>query len=177
MTIVIRTTVAPQSLAAAVQETVKTLDRTVPVSGVVSMDQVITDTLWQQRFNLQLIGLFAGLALVLAAVGLYGVMSYSVAQRTREVGLRMALGAQRRDVIKLIVGQGMRLALCGVGIGLLGAFALTRLLATLLFGVKPTDLLTFTSVAVCLLAVAFVACYVPARRATKVDPLEALRYE
>jgi putative ABC transport system permease protein len=141
------------------------------------MDQVITDTLWQPRFNLQLIGLFAGLALVLAAVGLYGVISYSVAQRTHEVGLRMALGAQRRDVIKLVVRQGMALALIGVAAGLLGAFALTRLLGSLLFGVTPTDAVTFVSVVLGLLAVALLACYIPARRATKVDPLVALRYE
>jgi putative ABC transport system permease protein len=177
MSVVIRTTVAPRSLANAVQETIRGLDRTVPVSNVVSMDQVVTDTLWQPRFNLQLIGLFAGLALVLAAVGLYGVISYSVAQRTHEVGLRMALGAQRGDVIKLVVRQGMALALIGVAAGLLGAFALTRLLVNLLFGVTPTDVATFVSVTLCLLAVALIACFIPARRATKVDPLVALRYE
>jgi putative ABC transport system permease protein len=177
MTMVVRTTVAPQSLATAVQETVKSLDRTLPVSNVVSMDQVVSDTLWQPRFNLQLIGLFAGLARVLAAIGLYGVISYSVAQRTHEVGLRMALGAQRRDVIKLVVGQGMTLALIGVATGLLGAFAVMRLLSNLLFGVTPTDAVTFVSVALSLLAVALIACYIPARRATKVDPLVALRYE
>ena len=108
------------SLAAAAQETVRSLDRNLPVSNVVSMEQVIADALWQQRFNLQLIGLFAGLALVLAAIGLYGVMSYSVAQRTHEVGLRMALGAQRGDVIKLVVRQGMKLALVGCGVGFAG---------------------------------------------------------
>ena len=177
MTMVVRANVAPQSLATVVQETVKSLDRTVPVSNVVSMDQVVIDTLWQPRFNLQLISLFAGLALALAAIGLYGVMSYSVAQRTHEVGLRMALGAQRPDVIKLVVGQGMTLALFGVAAGLLGAFALTRLLSNLLFGVTPTDAVTFVSVALCLLAVALIACYIPAQRATKVDPLVALRYE
>lgn len=177
MTMVIRTTVDPQSLTKAVQETVKGLDPTLPVSNLVSMDQVVNDTLWQPRFSLQLIGLFAGLALVLAAVGLYGVMSYSVTQRTREVGLRLALGAQPGDVVSLVIRQGMTLALIGLAAGLLGAFALTRLLANLLFGVTPTDAVTFASVALGLLAVAFVACYIPARRAAKVDPLEALRYE
>jgi putative ABC transport system permease protein len=177
MTIVVRSTAAPQGLAAAVQATVKALDRNVPVSNVVTMDQVISDTLWQPRFNLQLIGLFAGLALVLAAIGLYGVMSYSVAQRMHEVGLRMALGAQRGDVIKLVVRQGMTLAVIGLAAGLVGAFALTRLLANLLFGVTPTDTVTFVSVSGVLLVVALVACLIPAHRATRVDPLVALHYE
>jgi putative ABC transport system permease protein len=177
MTVVVRTAVAPSSLANAVQETGRSLDHSVAVSNVVSMENVITDTLWQQRFNLQLIGLFAALALILAAIGLYGVMSYSVAQRTHEVGLRMALGAQRGDVIRMVVRQGMVLALIGVVAGLLGAFAVTRLLASLLFGVTPTDPITFAGVALGLLSVAAVACYFPARRATKVDPLVALRYE
>jgi predicted permease len=177
MTIVVRTTVEPRSLAAAAQETVRTLDRNLPVSNVVTMEQVIADTLWQQRFNLQLIGLFAGLALVMAAVGLYGVMSYSVAQRTQEVGLRMALGAQQRDVMKLMVGQGMKLALIGVASGLLISIGLTRLMTKLLFGVSATDLTTFAVIATGLTLVAMVACWIPARRATKVDPMIALRYE
>jgi predicted permease len=177
MTIVARTNVSPSSLSTAVHDAVKSQDPSVAVSNVVTMDNVITDTLWQQRFNVQLIALFAALALVLAAIGLYGVMSYSVAQRTHEVGLRMALGAQRGDVIRMVVRQGMVLALIGVGAGLVGAFAVTRLLATLLFGIKPTDPVTFAGVALCLLGVAFIACYLPARRATKVDPLVALRYE
>jgi predicted permease len=177
MTLVIRTTVAPQSLATGVQETVRSLNRNLPVSGVVSMEQVIADTLWQQRFNLQLIGLFAALALVLAAIGLYGVMSYSVAQRTHEVGLRMALGAQRRDVLKLIVGQGMKLALLGVGSGLLASVALTRLMTKLLFGVSATDVTTYTVIAGLLTLVALLACWLPARRAAQVEPLTALRYE
>jgi putative ABC transport system permease protein len=177
MTLVVRTTIAPQSVAPAIEDTVKALDRNLPVTNVVSMDQVIADTLWQPRFNLQLIGLFAGLALLLAAIGLYGVMSYTVAQRTHEVGLRMALGAGRGDVVKLLVTQGMKLALAGVGLGLAAAFALTRLMTSLLFEVKPTDAATFTVVSVSLFLVALFACYFPARRATKVDPLVALRYE
>ena len=177
MTVVVRTTVEPQALATAVQETVRTLDRRVPVSNVVSMEQVIGDALWQQRFNLQLIGLFAGVALVLAAVGLYGVMSYSVTHRTQEVGVRMALGAQSRDVVKLVVGQGMKMALLGVALGLLVSVALTRLMTTLLFEVSATDLTTFAVIAVLLILVALLACWIPARRATKVDPMVALRYE
>jgi putative ABC transport system permease protein len=177
MTLVIRTTVEPQSLAAAAQETVRSLDRNLPVSSVVTMEQVIADTLWQPRFNLQLIGIFAALAMTLAAIGLYGVMSYSVAQRTREVGLRMALGARRRDVLKLVVGQGMKLALAGVALGLLAAVALTRLMEKLLFEVSATDFSTFALIALSLTIVALLACWIPARRAAKVDPMVALRCE
>jgi putative ABC transport system permease protein len=177
MTLVIRTTVEPQSLAVAAQETVRSLDRNLPVSSVVTLEQVIADTLWQPRFNLQLIGIFAALAMTLAAIGLYGVMSYSVAQRTREVGLRMALGARRRDVLKLVVGQGMKLALAGVASGLLAAVALTRLMEKLLFEVSATDFSTFVLIAVLLIIVALLACWIPARRAAKVDPMVALRCE
>ncbi|MFL6276649.1 MAG: ABC transporter permease [Blastocatellia bacterium] len=177
MTIVVRTTVEPASLAAAMQEKVRTMDAGLPVSNVVSMEQVIADTLWQPRFNLQLIGVFAGVALLLAAIGLYGVMSYSVAQRTQEIGLRMALGAQGRDVLKMVVGQGMRLALLGVTLGLIASAALTRVMTGLLFGVSATDPTTFAGVALILALVALGACFVPARRATRVDPMVALRYE
>ena len=177
MTFVIRTTIEPRSLAATVQETVRALDRSLPVSSVVTMEQVIADALWQPRFNLQLIGLFAGVALVLAAVGLYGVMSYSVAQRTHEVGLRMALGAQRSDVIKLVLRQGMKLTLLGVTLGLFASAALTRLMANLLFAVSATDTRTFAAIVLVLVGVALVACLLPARRATRVDPMIALRYE
>jgi putative ABC transport system permease protein len=177
MTIVVRTAIEPQSLAKTAEETVRSLDRNLPVSSVVTMEQVIADTLWQPRFNLQLIGIFAALAMTLAAIGLYGVMSYSVAQRTREVGLRMALGARRRDVLKLVVGQGMKLALAGVALGLLAAVALTRLMEKLLFEVSATDFSTFAVIAVLLIIVALLACWIPARRATKVDPMVALRCE
>jgi putative ABC transport system permease protein len=177
MTLVIRTTVEPQSLGRIAEDTVRSLDRNLPVSGVVTMEQVIADTLWQQRFNLQLIGIFAALAMALASIGLYGVMSYSVAQRAREVGLRMAMGADRLDVLKLVVGQGMKLALAGVALGLLASVALTRLMEKLLFGISATDFSTFAVISVLLTFVAFVACLIPARRATTVDPMIALRYE
>ncbi len=177
MTIVIRAAVEPQSLARSAEETVRSLDRNLPVSGVVTMEQVIADTLWQPRFNLQLIGIFASLAMTLAAIGLYGVMSYSVAQRAREVGLRMALGAQRGDVMKLVVGQGMKLAFAGVASGLLASVALTRLMERLLFEVSATDFSTFALISALLTIVALLACWIPARRATKVDPMIALRCE
>ncbi len=177
MTIVVRTSVEAQSLAVAAQEAVRAINRNLPVSNVATMEQVVADTLWQPRFNLQLIGLFAGVALTLAAIGLYGVMSYSVAQRTREVGLRMALGAQRHDVLKLVVGQGMKLAVLGVAMGLAASVALTRLMEKLLFEVSATDFTTFAVIAGLLTLVALLACWVPARRAAKVDPMIALRHE
>ena len=177
MTIVIRTTNETKSLGPTARATVRATDPSLPISNVVTMEQVIADALWQPRFNLQLIGLFAGAALVLAAIGLYGIMSYTVAQRTHEVGLRLALGAQRRDVIGLILKQGVKLILPGVTIGLLASAALTRLMTNLLFGVSATDAKTFTVIAAVLVGVALLACFVPARRATKVDPMVALRYE
>jgi putative ABC transport system permease protein len=135
------------------------------------------DSIVIRKFFMLLLLVFAGLALILAAVGIYGVMSYVASQRTYEIGIRMALGAQTRDVLKLIIGNGMALALIGVVAGLAGAFTLTRLMASLLFGVSATDTITFLIVSVGLTLVALVACYIPARRATKVDPLVALRYE
>jgi putative ABC transport system permease protein len=138
---------------------------------------VAAESVAARSFNMVLVGLFAVLALVLAAVGIYGVMSYAVTQRTQEIGIRMALGASATDVLKLIIKNGLTLTLIGVLIGVAGAIALTRLLATMLFGVTPTDSLTFVAVSLVLIVVALLACYLPARRATKVDPLVALRYE
>jgi putative ABC transport system permease protein len=141
------------------------------------MDQVIAESVAQRRFAMLLLAAFAGLALLLALVGIYGVMAYSVTERTHEIGIRSALGATRRQILELVLGQAMVFTAAGIGLGLLGAAALTRLLATLLFEVKPIDAVTFASVAVLLAFVALLACLIPARRAARVDPMVALRYE
>jgi putative ABC transport system permease protein len=141
------------------------------------MDQRLAQSFSERRFHMILLGFFAGLALILSAVGIHGVMSYSVTQRTREIGIRIALGAERNHVLRLVLGHGLVLTLMGAGAGLAGAFALTRFLPSLLYGVHPTDAVTFTVVTVVLSAIAILACYIPARRATKVDPIVALRYE
>ncbi|MDQ2855220.1 MAG: ABC transporter permease [Acidobacteriota bacterium] len=177
MNVVIRTKNDPLALTTSVRKEVQTIDPDQPIAAVKSMDQWLSTAVAAPRYRTSLLGLFAALALVLAATGIYGVMSYSVTQRTHEIGVRMALGARQLDVLKLVVRQGMVLVLIGVGLGLAGAVALTRVLASLLFGVTARDPLTFVAVATLLAFVAFVACYIPARRATKVDPLVALRYE
>jgi putative ABC transport system permease protein len=165
----------PTTLVTAVRNAVRGIDPNQPIFGIKTMDQVMNETTAQRRLNTILLGVFAGLALVLAAVGIFGVMNYSVTQRTHEIGIRMALGAQRSDVLKLVVGQGMMLALIGVVAGLFGAYALTRLLATMLYGVSATDPVVFAAVAGLLGLVAVFACYWPAQRASRVLPTVALR--
>ena len=177
MTVVVRTRTNPLALAGILPGAVRSVNASVPVSSVASLEQIVANAVWQPRFNLIVIGLFAGLALALAAVGIYGVIAYSVKQRTQEIGIRMTLGAQRRDVLRLVVGQGMKLALAGVALGLAGALALAHVLAKLLFQTKPTDPMTLAGVVLVLVGVAFLACYLPARRASRVDPMVALRYE
>jgi putative ABC transport system permease protein len=156
---------------------VKAIDPDQPIYNPRTMDEIRAESVAPERLNLTLLSIFAGLALVLAIVGIYGVMSYSVTQRTHEIGIRMAIGARPRDVFTMILGHGMKLTLIGVGIGLLLAFALTRLMETMLFGVQPTDVPTFTGISVLLISVALLACYLPGRRATKVEPTISLRYE
>jgi predicted permease len=177
MTIVARTKSDPGAVAGSLRTALTSLDKSVPVYALKPMTEYLRDSLARRRFNLILLTAFGGVALALAAVGIYGVISYGVTQRTHEIGIRMALGAAKGDVLRLVVRQGMLMALGGVAIGLLASLALTRLMETLLFDVSVTDPLTFTVIALLLTSVALLACFVPARRATKVDPLVALRYE
>jgi putative ABC transport system permease protein len=174
---VVRASGDPLSLSAAVRSAVWDIDKDLPVSRVQTMEKVRAASIASQQFNLLLMGLFGCLALVLATTGIYGVTAYSVAQRTREIGIRLAIGAQTGDVLRLVMGQGMRLTVIGVAVGLAGAWASTRLMSSLLFGVSATDPVTFAIVSLLLTAVALLACYIPARRAMKVDPIIALRYE
>lgn len=177
MTVIIKGSSDPNQLISSVRAAVKQLDPDQPIYNPRTMYEIRAESVAGERLNLTLLSLFAGIALVLAIVGIYGVMSYSVTQRTHEIGIRMAIGARPRDVFKMILGQGMKLALIGVAIGLLLAFALTRLMATMLFGVEPTDMPTFAAISILLISVAVLACYLPGRRATKVEPTISLRYE
>ena len=177
MAFVVRTKTDPLSVSSAVRQAIWSIDKDLPFTEVQTMEQRLSQSFAGRRFHMILLGVFAGLALVLSLVGIYGVMSYAVAQRTREIGVRMALGAERLHVLRLVLGHGLVLTLIGVGLGLAGAFALTRFLASLLYGVGPTDPVTFAIVPLLLIVVAILACYLPAQRATKVDPLVALRYE
>jgi predicted permease len=172
-----RTEVEPLSLASAVRSQVWDLNKDQAVFNVRTMDQIVAQSVAARRFSMLLLTVFAVVALVLASIGLYGMMSYAVAQRTREIGVRMALGAQSSSVLKLVVGQGMKLAFAGVAVGLVTSIALTGTIKSLLFGVSATDPLTFAAITLLLAAVALLACWIPARRAMKVDPVIALRNE
>ncbi len=174
---VVRTASNPESMVQPVSGAIYSIDKEQALTDVRTMEQVLTKSLSDRRFNMTLLLAFAGVALVLAAVGVYGVMNYTVTLRRRELGIRMALGAETTDVLRLVLGQGLMLTLIGVGAGLISAYALTRLMASLLYGVTATDYLTFASVSAVLIAVGLAASYVPARRATKVNPTIALRTE
>jgi putative ABC transport system permease protein len=177
MTYVMRTNGDPMNLAAAARREIQAIDRDQPVADVRTMQSWINELTARSRFGTLLLSIFAGLALILAAIGIYGVMAYSVTQRTHELGIRIALGAKSRDVLKLILGRGFALTLVGIALGLVASFALTRLMSSLLFGVSATDPVTFGGLALLLTAVALAACYIPTRRALKVDPMVALRNE
>ena len=175
--LIVRSNVGTETMVPSLRAAVLAIDPNMAIYNIKTMEKVVSDSIAQPRFNMVLLAIFAGLALILASVGIYGVMSYSVTQRTQELGVRMALGAQRRDIFSLVLKQGIILALIGVAIGLAGAIGLSKALASVLYGVSATDPVTFISVAVIMLAVALVACFFPARKATKVDPLTAMRYE
>ncbi len=177
MSLVVRTSSPPNTLVSAVSGAVHEVDRQQPALDVITMDEMVANSLSHQRFNMLLLSAFSGLALLLAVIGIYSVLAYSVRRRMREIGVRMALGAQRGDILRMILGQGTRLALIGAGIGIAAALGLTRLMSSQLFGVTATDPVTFVSVAALIVLVALLACYIPARRATRVDPMIALRYE
>jgi putative ABC transport system permease protein len=175
MNVVIRTVLPPESLAPQIRRIVQAMDPTLPIVNLRSMTDVFDESLSRPRFLAQLLGVFAGLALLLAAIGTYGILSYSVTERRREIGIHMALGATRRNVLGMVLGQGMRLTIAGLVAGLAAAFVLTRLLQSQLFNVKPSDPMTIASVAAMIAAVALAACYIPASRATRVDPMVVLR--
>jgi len=175
MSLVVRTDGEPTALAGAVREGIRSIDKAVSNYNLKTMNEVVSASAASRRVPMLLLSAFAGVAMLLAMLGIYGVTSYYVTQRTHEIGVRMALGAQIVDVLKLVLSRAMALAVIGIGIGVVGAVALTRYLTTLLFGVKPIDVVTFVGVALILTLVVFFACLVPARRATKINPLEALR--
>jgi putative ABC transport system permease protein len=175
LSLVVRTAGEPTALAGSVREAIRTVDKAVPNYNLKTMNDVISTSAAPRRVPMLLLSAFAGIAMLLAMLGIYGVTSYYITQRTHEIGVRMALGAQIADVLKLVLKRAILLALIGIGFGIVGAVALTRYLTTLLFGVKPIDVVTFVGVAIVLAVVVLVACLVPARRAAKIDPLEALR--
>jgi ABC-type antimicrobial peptide transport system permease subunit len=177
MHLLVRTKDDPARLIEAARQAVWPVDRQLAIYSARTMETILANSTWQRRLWGVSISVFASLALALAAVGIYSVMSYLVGQRTREIGIRMALGAQRGDVLRLVIGQGLKLVVIGVAIGLIGSLTMTRVMASMLFGVSATDPMTFVGVALLLLVVAFLACWIPARRAAKVDPIIALRTE
>jgi putative ABC transport system permease protein len=177
MSLVVRAVADPSTLAAALHETVRTIDKDETLSKIRPLDDIVTSSVSQPRFSSLLMSLFAGLAVTLAAIGIYGVMAYSVSQRTNEIGIHMSLGAGQSDVLKMVVWQGMKLAMAGALIGIVGSVLFGRFLATMLYGVKPSDPFTFVLVSIGLFAVSLAANYIPARRAMRVDPMTALRYE
>ncbi|MGB6875323.1 MAG: ABC transporter permease [Candidatus Acidiferrales bacterium] len=177
MDAVLRTTQDPASISATARATVHSIDPDLPLADIEPLTDIVVDSMTGQRFAMLILGAFGAIALALAMIGMYGVISYGVAQRTQEIGIRIALGAQRRDVLQMVLGHGIRLAALGIGIGLAAAFGVTRLMGSFLYGVAATDPLTFVAVSLLLLAVALLACYIPARRAMRVDPMVALRYE
>ncbi len=177
MNLAVRVEGEPLALAAAVREEIRAISQDAPITRINTMRQLLSDSVAQPRFRATLVGLFALAALALAATGIYGVIAYLVSQRTQEMGIRIALGAQPKDIFKLIVTEGLMLIAAGLLLGLLGSLALARFLSGLLFGVSPTDPLTFTAISSLLAVVALLACYLPARRATKIDAMAALRHE
>jgi len=177
MSFALRTAVDPTSLVGAVRGEVAAVTKDEAASGFRTMEEYLAESVGSRRFPMLLVGIFAAVALLLAAVGIYGMLSYAVAQRTHEIGIRAAIGARAEDILRLVLGQGLRLTLVGVAIGIIAALALTRVLASLLYEIEASDPATFVGVALLMTAVALLACYVPARRATKVDPMVALRCE
>jgi ABC-type antimicrobial peptide transport system permease subunit len=175
MSLVARTQAAPASVAQSIQRALYAVDPTQPVFDIKTMEERLDDSVAQRRFNMLLLGLFAALALILASIGIYGVISYSVTQRTREIGLRLALGAQRSDVLRLIIAQGLRLTVIGLAAGVMAALAIGKLISSLLYGINAHDPLTFLTTVFVLSAIALLACWLPARRASRLDPLIALR--
>jgi putative ABC transport system permease protein len=177
MTVLVRTAKDPLASVSAVRNELQQMDSDLPMAAISTMDQLVADSVSRSRFTMLLLGIFAGIAVLLASVGIYGVIAYTVSQRTQEFGLRMALGANRSDVLRLVLSHGARLMVVGIGLGLVASFGLTRLMATLLYGTSPTDPVTLMAVAMLLAVIALAACYFPARRAMRVDPMVALRHE
>jgi putative ABC transport system permease protein len=177
MDIIVKTNSNPMALVPAIKREVQQIDPDQPLGPVATLESLLDESLAPRRVNAVLLGTFSAVGLLLGVIGLYGVMSYTVSQRTQEIGVRIALGAQEGDVLKLILGEGMLLALAGTALGIVGAFGLTRLMSSMLFGISAADPLTYSSISLLIIVVALLACYLPARRAAKLSPMLALRYE